>query len=66
LIGHPDIEPSSPDVARTALLQIAGELAERGKRPPSLARAADLLERFGEQPAAERLRARIEELEQRR
>ncbi len=65
LISHPDIEPSQPAAARAGLLQIADELAERGKRPPSLARAAALLDRFGERAIADRLRARMAEIEPR-
>lgn len=58
LIQHPELEPSAPEAARAALAQIAPLLAERGKRPAGLDRAAVLLERYGEPEHAAALRAR--------
>ncbi len=65
LIQHPRVEPTDPDTAREALLRIAPLLAARGKRLPSLARASELLERYGQHEQALRLRARMREIEQR-
>ena len=54
--------PSDPEQARASLLQITPLLADRGKRPASLARASELLDALGEPEAAARLRARRNQL----
>ncbi len=58
LVSHGAVEPTDTALAHDALRAIAPELAERGKRPTSLARAADLLERYGEAELAAKIRAR--------
>lgn len=65
LIQHPALEPSAPEAARAALVQIAPLLAERGKRPAGLERAAVLLERFGERDAAAAVRERLRRVQSR-
>lgn len=65
LIAHGDVEPSRPDVARRAIVQIAPLLSERGKRAVSLRRTLELLIRFGETGWAERVQRRLEVIEAR-
>lgn len=62
LVGHPDVAPSDDDAARRCLLIVGALLADRGKRPQSVARAAQLLARYGERAMVERLEARLAEL----
>jgi len=65
LIRHPRIAPTDPDTARAALLRIAPLLAERGRREPSLERAIQLLDSYGEREQAASLRKRLLEIRQR-
>jgi tetratricopeptide (TPR) repeat protein len=66
LISHPSTEPTDPELAHRALVELAPVLAERGKRPRSLQRAEKLLLRYGEREDAAAIRARIQVLDQRR
>jgi len=66
LVSHAAVAPTDRDLARDCLRAVAGELAERGKRPTSLARAADLLEGYGDADLAAKLRARRDAVLQRR
>jgi tetratricopeptide (TPR) repeat protein len=66
LIRTPSVDPSDDALAARALRELAPELAERGKRPSSLARAAELLERYGERDLAAALRARRGQVQRRR
>jgi len=65
LITHPSVAPSDNELAHRALVELAPVLAERGKRPRSLRRAATLLDRYGETAPAAAVRARAREVEHR-
>jgi tetratricopeptide (TPR) repeat protein len=65
LASH-DVAPSDERAARPALIAAGRLLAERGKRPATVERAARLLRGYGENALAEALDRRLAELRARR
>jgi hypothetical protein len=65
LIGN-ELSPSDPEAAERSLVDVVPILAERGKRPRSLERAAILLDGFGHPDLAASMRRRARAVESRR